>query len=79
MGGIGQGRLGAIPGGIITRPYIGAVGKFNPHIIKPKISINGLQQCAEFNRLFGNLIFGTKNMRIILGKGTHPHNSVQCT
>ena len=46
--------------------------------MKAKISIDGLQQGTEFDRFVGNLIFGTKNMRIILGKGAYPHNPMQC-
>ena len=70
-----------IPGCIIADPFFRPCRKFNEYgfIVKAEIPIERLEQVTELAHFGGNLFFRTENMRIVLHKTAHPHNTVQRT
>jgi hypothetical protein len=45
--------------------------------LEAEIAIDALQQFAEGDALRSDLVFGAEDMRVVLGKGAHPHDAVQ--
>ncbi len=70
--------LGVVPGCVATGADRRPVGEFDRDVVKPEIAVNRKQELAKRDLLIGDLALGAEDMRVVLGEGTHPHNTVQC-
>ena len=66
-----------VPTGITANALVGARGNFVDDVFETKISIDLLQQGGVIRALLQNLIFGAKNVTIVLREPTHTHDAVQ--
>src|SRR5579875_1024927 len=72
----GQGRLGPVPGLIRTNPLFWPGRQFDQDVVKAEVFIYGEDEVIDLQTLLHDLIFGAKNMRVVLGEGAHPHDAV---
>ena len=77
--GIAQGFFCLVPDFIGANPFFRASGEFIDQVaaLKAKVVVDAVQKVDECTHLGLDLIFGGKNMRIVLDKATHPHQPVQ--
>ncbi len=74
-----QCRFGLVPNLIAACAGVGAVREFHAEFLEPKILVNRRKQFDELLCFILNLRFAAEDMRVILGKAAHPHNTVQGT
>ena len=62
---------------VIAGPDRRTVGELHRHVLETEGLVDGHQQFADALRFIDDLLFGTEDVRVILGEGTHPHQAVQ--
>ena len=68
-----------VPVRIRSDPLFRAGGQLDLHVVKAEVGIHRLQHHDKVRYLSLHLIFGTENVRVVLGKAAHPHQTVQRT
>src|SRR4029077_17385215 len=75
--GVAQARLGMFPDRVAADAQLRPRGEFYADILETEILVDREQQLAERDRLVLDLLFGAEDMRVVLGKGAHPHDAMQ--
>ena len=72
-----EGALHLIPELVSADPLLRPGGHGDPNILKAEIAINAGGQFAKAYGLLHDLLFGTKNMGVVLGKLPDAHDPMQ--
>src|SRR5450830_4086 len=72
-----QGMFGLVPTLIRADALVRAGGYLVDDVFEAKVGIDFLQQRRVIDTLLQNLIFGAKDVAIVLRKAAHPHDAVQ--
>ncbi len=74
-----QRRFGTVPKLVGAYTLFRASGQFEFDILETEIGVDIQRELDERGRLGLHLVFGTEDVRIVLGEATHAHDAVQGT
>ena len=74
-----QGELGFVPQRVRANALFRARGHFVDDVGEAKRGVHLLQQGRVGRAFVQDLVFGTKNVAVVLGEAAHPHDAVQGT
>ena len=73
----GQGFLGAIPHLVGADTLLGTSGELDHDVLEAKGTVDVIDHTNTAGDLFHDLLFSTEDVRVILSKAAHPHQTVQ--
>ena len=68
-----------VPKSVRADALLGPGRQLDQHLLEPEVAVDGHDELVHPNTLIRQLLFGAKNVCIVLVEAAHAHQPMQCT